>query len=510
MIPLKIETLLEGRVVEHDRVEYKTGWNPNAIIHSICAFANDYDNTNGGYIVIGVKEKDGMPVFPLEGLPKENLDIIQQEIFQYCNMIVPRYIPRMEIIDYKKTGTFLVYLWCPAGDSGPYQAPHTVYGVKGEKIDKTMKYWIRPASLTTDAKQDEVSELFDKFNSVPYDDRINRKARIDDIRRGYMEDFIRKSNSSLINGLNNSSLEDLLLAQEVADETDTELDIRNIGVLMFAEHPEKLIPGAQIELIRFNTEEAEASDDFIEKTFTGPIWKQIQDALDYINTTVIEEKVVKIKGKAEAERFYNYPYNALEEALVNAVFHKSYREPEPVEIRIYVDSIQIINYPGLAKWINLEKFEAGKIRGRKYRNRRIGELFKEIDLSEKKGTGISKIIRELRQNGSPEPEFEMDNDRNYLNTIIYIRSGFEKTDVTSGMNKNVSSEALSEALNGALNKNELVIVNLIKNNPAIKQKDIVELTGISRSQVQRIMKSLQERNIIMHEDSKKTGRWIIW
>ena len=58
MIPLKIETLLEGRVVEHDRVEYKTGWNPNDIIHSICAFANDYDNTNGGYIVIGVKESN--------------------------------------------------------------------------------------------------------------------------------------------------------------------------------------------------------------------------------------------------------------------------------------------------------------------------------------------------------------------------------------------------------------------------------------------------------------------
>ena len=51
MIPLKIETLLEGHVVEHDRVEYKTGWNPNDIIHSICAFANDYDNTNGGYII---------------------------------------------------------------------------------------------------------------------------------------------------------------------------------------------------------------------------------------------------------------------------------------------------------------------------------------------------------------------------------------------------------------------------------------------------------------------------
>ena len=78
MIPLKIETLLEGRVVEHDRVEYKTGWNPNDIIHSICAFANDYDNSNGGYIVIGVKEENGMPVFPLAGVQKEELDSVLQ------------------------------------------------------------------------------------------------------------------------------------------------------------------------------------------------------------------------------------------------------------------------------------------------------------------------------------------------------------------------------------------------------------------------------------------------
>lgn len=44
---------------------------------------------------------------------------------------------------------------------------------------------------------------------------------------------------------------------------------------MFAEHPEKLIPGAYIDLIRFHSKEAEASDDFTEKTFTGPIWKQV-------------------------------------------------------------------------------------------------------------------------------------------------------------------------------------------------------------------------------------------
>jgi len=123
---------------------------------------------------------------------------------------------------------------------------------------------------------------------------------------------------------------------------------------MFAEHPEKFIPGSYIELIRFNTKEAEASDDFIEKTFTGPIWKQVQDALDYINTNVIEEKVVKLQGQAESERFFNYPYNALEEALVNAVFHKSYREQEPVEIRIYVDIFPKY-YVNLRKMVLLDR-----------------------------------------------------------------------------------------------------------------------------------------------------------
>ena len=495
MIPLKIETLLEGRIVEHDRVEYKTGWNPNDIIHSICAFANDYDNTNGGYVVIGVKEENGMPVFPLVGVPKEALDDIQQEIFQYCNQIVPRYIPRIEVVNYKNEGTHLLYLWCSAGDSGPYQAPKCVYVEEGKKADKTLKYWIRPASLTTEAKKDELAELFDKFNSVPFDDRVNRKAKIDDIRRGYLEDFIRKSNSSLIEEINDSTLEDLLVAQEVANETDTELDIRNIGVLMFTEHPEEFIPGAYIELIRFNTEEAEASDDFTEKTFTGPIWKQVQDALDYIKTTVIEQKVVKIQGQAEAERYFNYPYNALEEALVNAVFHKSYREAEPVEIRIYIDSIQILNYPGLAKWINAERFAAGKVKGRKYRNRRIGELFKEIDLSEKKGTGIPKILRELRKNGSPEPEFEMDEDRTYLNTIIHIRDGFEK--------KETMSESMSESMSELERARMQVVLNYLETNKEINSSIAASLLGVEIKTASRLLLKAEKLEILKGDGKTK-------
>ena len=44
-LPINIEELLDGKAVENDRIEYKTGWNPDAIYRSICAFANDFDET---------------------------------------------------------------------------------------------------------------------------------------------------------------------------------------------------------------------------------------------------------------------------------------------------------------------------------------------------------------------------------------------------------------------------------------------------------------------------------
>ena len=134
----------------------------------------------------------------------------------------------------------------------------------------------------------------------------------------------------------------------------------------------------------------------MEKTFTGPIQKQVRDALSYINVTVIEEKIIKYPDRAEAGRFFNYPYSALEEILVNAVFHKSYRIQEPVEIRIYLDCIKVINHPGPEKLINIDELKAGRAIARRYRNRRIGEFLKEIDLSEKNPQVLPRYYGRLK------------------------------------------------------------------------------------------------------------------
>lgn len=231
MIPIKIETLLEGRKVEQSRIEYKEGFNPSDIIHTICAYANDIAGVDGGYLVIGVKAENGIPVLPPLGLQNEQLDDIQLKIFQYCNKIEPRYIPKIDVVEYE--GVYLICLKCAAGDAGPYQAPVDVYSKKeaGKEQKRTMKYWIRPASLTTEAKQSELAGLFEKFTSIPFVDRINSRASMEHIRRGYLEDFIRESNSSLIEELNVRTLEDLLISEEVAEEKMRELRLRILGCL---------------------------------------------------------------------------------------------------------------------------------------------------------------------------------------------------------------------------------------------------------------------------------------
>jgi ATP-dependent DNA helicase RecG len=101
----------------------------------------------------------------------------------------------------------------------------------------------------------------------------------------------------------------------------------------------------------------------------------------------------------------NFPYEAVEEALVNAVYHRSYEIREPVEVRITAEDLVVLNFPGPDPSIRLDQLKKGRAVLRRYRNRRIGEFLKELDLTEGRATGIPKILRAMRENGSPAPEF---------------------------------------------------------------------------------------------------------
>ena len=79
---LTLKILSAGTSWKIARVEYKKDWNPQTILHTIRAFANDIDNWGGGYIITGIEEENGMPVFPIAGLDKSSVDRISRELLE--------------------------------------------------------------------------------------------------------------------------------------------------------------------------------------------------------------------------------------------------------------------------------------------------------------------------------------------------------------------------------------------------------------------------------------------
>ena len=171
-------------------------------------------------------------------------------------------------------------------------------------------------------------------------------------------------------------------------------------------------PQPQIDVVWFP--EGAGGDRFEEKEFRGPISTILREATDYIDRKHLKETIVKHPDRPQAERFRNFPLPAVEEALVNAICHRSYEVREPVEVRITPQELTILSFPGADRSIRMEELRTVQAISRRYRNHRIGEFLKELDLAEGRSTGIPKILRAMRENGSPAPAFESDEDRTWF------------------------------------------------------------------------------------------------
>ena len=259
-----------------------------------------------------------------------------------------------------------------------------------------------------------------------------------------MEAYLRTVGSALADDAPGLSLDALGRQMNVVGgPTESPWPI-NVGLLLFNDAPDRFFPGTQIDVVWFP--EGAGGDRFVEKIFKGPLDRMTREALDYIQRNYLAETVVKHPDRAEATRFSNFPYAAIEEAIVNAVYHRSYEEREPIEVRISRDELVVLSFPGPDRSIRLADLEAGRAVSRRYRNRRIGEFLKELDLTEGRSTGIPKILKVMAANGSPPPVFETDDDRTSfvvrlpVHPLAPVASPAATVDVTDQVTDQVTDE----------------------------------------------------------------------
>ena len=500
-IPTSIKTLLSGDVVEWARIEFKETWDAAASLKSICAFANDLDNWGGGYIVIGVQEDAGRPVYPLRGVPSDKVDYYQKNIFARCKLLRPAYTPIIGIDTYQDK-QFIV-IWCPGGDNRPYSSPKTM-----EKDNKERVHYIRKASNTVEPSDDEEKDLFNLANRVPFDDRVNHQAELADLNITLIQNYLKEIGSSLYEKSKIGDFAELCSDMNIISILPEYEKPKNVGLMFFCMEPDKFFPCTQIDVVQFP--DGLGGDNIIENTFKGPIHQQLREALQFIKNSIVTKKIVKSADKAEADWVYNYPYAALEEALANAVYHRGYDIREPIEVRVEKEMIEIVSFPGPDRSVTREGLKRYKVSNRRYRNRRIGDILKELHLTEGRNTGFGKILRALEENGSPKPEFETDDDHSYFISRLFVHEAFLEEKLGYNQKraeKEPKRSRKKELKNGADRK--IDILYRMEENPEVTQVKLMEEFDLSRKQIQRLIKDMREEGLVERRGSNRNGKWIV-
>lgn len=466
-IPVNINDLMNQRIVESNRIEFKSDWNPNQVMHTICAFANDIDNVGGGYIIIGVEEENGSPKIPVKGIEKDRIDGILKELIGLCHLIEPFYNPIAEPVIFNEK--YIIVIWIPGGYGRPYKVSKDIFANKENKA-----YYIRKFSSTIVASSEEEKQLFYVSTDIPFDDRPNLVADISDLDISLMRKHLKEIDSALYEISLKSDLLKVAKDMKLVTGPAENLKPLNVGILMFSERIEKYFKYARIEVIDMPDP---TGTNMVEKIFNGPIQTQLKDALLYIKNYILKEVVIKKPNKAESERFFNYPYAAVEELLANAVYHRSYQVNEPITVKNTPYGLTITSFPGFDRSITERDMLNYEITSPIYRNRRIGDFLKELHLIEGRNTGYPTILKSLRENKSDYPIFKMDDSRTYLQVTLPVHSYFNP-------NKNISSK---------IKEYEKRIIDVITDNPMSKN-EISKSLGY-KCISKKLSKTIEDMNI---------------
>ena len=401
---------------ESERVEWKENVaDIDNIIKTITAFANDFSNLGGGYIVCGAKEgKDehGFQKIFYTGLTADRLSEIKNRALSDCRTKVnPEIVPLTDDIRIPndESRKILVFIIPSTGHAHSYRA-------RGKD---SSTYYIRVGTSTIEAKNGLLRELLiSKKQLEPWDKRINSNADIGDIDLIILRDYLQEMNlwspkKTMEDYISDKEkLSDFVpplagtigLTMNLTDLTGGELKPKNFTLLMFGKKILDFFEGAYTIFSVYKGKDR--SEPTAERHhITGTIVQQAKRLIELLNT----ESYTVFDKTAAFPNQVKYPIRALQEAVVNALVHRDYESSQPTRITVFIDRIEIISPGELPRAINKEKFLKGKAYPH-WRNQTLAYFFNKLQLAQAEGQGIPTIFRTMKEEGCPEPVFELESE----------------------------------------------------------------------------------------------------
>ena len=264
----------------------------------------------------------------------------------------------------------------------------------------------------------------------------------------------------------------------------------------------------------------EAIDDV---ELEGCVIGRLQDAVTFVRNNSHKKWW---KEADHREELPDYPERAVTESITNAIIHRSYMETgSEVHVDMYDDRIEIYSPGGMMDGRLIQQLDPLTVPSKR-RNPLLADIFSRLDLMERRGSGMKKIIdayrRYERLPNYHAPEFSSNasefhvtlwnlNYEQFLNDVTKEGKEFTKgqKDVTkegkvfTKGQKDVTKER-KEFL-----KAQRKIYRFVSEKPTITTIEMAERMGVSKRQLLRYIKRLTDMKLIVREGGRKSGIWRI-
>lgn len=429
-------------------VEFKEHFT-SRIDEDIVAFAN----TRGGVILLGVRDDRTVSGEKLTNDMKARINSVAR------NCSPPIQVETKQIQD-------VVLIEVPQGEEKPYSCGSGYF----RRIDGT----------TQKMTNHELRLMFQENETIPFEDKIHKSATWNIISKEKIRNFLKEADISM----RKIAPRDILTSLNIADGDG----ITNAGVLFFAKDPRRLIVQAQMTLIAFKGtdrihiyDRQDVQDDLLTQFNAAVLF-----LMKHLNR---RSEIVGVNRKD----IYELPFEALREAIANAIIHRDYSvRGTSLMVEVYDDRVEIVN-PGVFPWHRKKEF--GKISVR--RNEHIADLFFRMDKVERAGTGIRRMREAMAAAGLPVPKIRQTG----FYTIVFKRP--------IDMNGGKLVERLAEGLVERLVESQKAILRLIKENPQISKKELSETIGISTTAIDKNIAKLKKEGLLKRIGPDKGGHWEI-
>jgi ATP-dependent DNA helicase RecG len=446
-------------------VEFKSSaTRPIEVAVRMCGMAN---NRAGGIIIFGIEDASRAII----GI--RNPSLTHDVVLRAARMIKPA-VPLGEtsVLTWTIDGCTLLTVEIPPNSGRLYQYDGACY--------------VRRGTNTIPLSVEEIGAYLNAYGASRWELALTRNATIEDIDTEAVERYLGYRAEKSQRRRRHSSLSQLLLGLDAAagDAQSGEEPPTNAGMLMFGYDPQLYLPQSEVVCIKY-ADPLGVRHYIDRKNYHGTLPELIDQASGFLRQYIWVGATIRGFYREDEPE---YPYEAIREAVVNAVVHRDYsRSGETVRVFMFPDRVKVRSPGGLLPGITLDDLVAMRVTSNP-RNQVLAGFLRDIPgYMERVGSGVRFMIQEMREMGLPDPEFS-----EHFDFMVVFRNGLASADQEVD-----------------LNERQQIALRIIREKGSISSGEYRAATGASERTALRELREMVDRGIIVSRGKTRGLRYFL-